>query len=58
MDDDKEGYVVSCNEAQDDWYIIRRQMKGDVMHREILEGRYATAEDATDAMAAMIDAER
>jgi len=56
--DEKEGFVVSCNEAQDEWYIVHRQMKGSVLHREILAERYPTEEDATEAMIIMIEASR
>lgn len=55
---DKEGYVVSCNEQQDEWYVIRRKMKGGVMHKEGLAPSYRTEEDATEAMIRLIEAER
>lgn len=56
--EDKEGYVVSCNEDQDEWYVINRRMKGNVLHREILAPRYSTEEDAREAMIALIEASR
>ena len=58
MGDDKNGFVVSCNEAQDEWYIVRREWKGEVLHRNILADRYGTEEEATEAMISMIEALR
>ena len=51
-------YVVSCNEDQDEWYIVRRRTKDGALRPEILPSRYRTAEDATEAMVAIIEANR
>lgn len=58
MTDEKVGFVVSCNEAQDRWYIVHRQMRGNRLYREVLAPRYSTPEDATEAMIEMIDENR
>lgn len=55
---EKEGYVVSCNEDQDEWYVINRRMNGNVLHREILAPRYRTEEDAREATILLIEASR
>ena len=48
-------YVVSCNEDQDVWYIVRRWTKDNTMQRAVLPARFSTPEDATEAMIAMFE---
>ena len=51
--DYKEGYEAYRNEALGHWYIVHRQWKGNVFHRNILPDNYeseAAAEEAATAM--------
>lgn len=51
-------YLVSCNEDQDEWYIVRRWTTNGTMRRKVLSPRYFTSEDATEVMVAMFEAAR
>ena len=48
-----EGYEVGFGEGMGDWYIVHRELKGDVLHRNILADRYESEEEANKAVAAM-----
>lgn len=54
----KEGYVVSCNEDETVWYVVRRFKRSGILKREILPGRYSHESDATEAMIQLIESER
>ena len=58
MADERPGFSISCNAEQDQWYVIHKQMKGNVLHTEILAPRYQTEEDAREAMIALIEDSR
>lgn len=51
-------YCVTCNEEQEEWYVVRRWKQAGAQRREVLPGSYSTAEDATEAMVAMFEANR
>ncbi len=51
-------YCVSCGPDQEEWYIVRRASKDGTRNRKVLSERYATAEDATEAMIQLIEAQR
>lgn len=53
MTDEPEGYEVDFSEATGDWYIVHRQMKGNVLHRNILAERYESEKEANQAVAAL-----
>ena len=53
MTREPEGFEVGFNEAMGDWYVMHRQWKGDVLHRNILAERYESEEEASNAAAAM-----
>ena len=53
MTHEPEGYEVSLSEAMGDWYIVHRQMKGNVLHRSILVKHYESEAEANEAVAAM-----
>lgn len=53
MTDEAAGYEVDFSEAMGDWYIVHRQMKGNVLHRNILAERYESEQEASEAVAAM-----
>ena len=52
MTDETEGYEVDFSEAMGNWYIVHRQMKGNVLHRNILAERYESEKEAREAVAA------
>lgn len=49
MSDEPLGFTVAFNESLNYWYVIHKQMKGDVLHRTILEPTYDTEEEAQAA---------
>ncbi len=56
MTHEPEGYEVSFNETMGDWFVVHRQLKGDVLHRNILAERYDSEEEAEKAADAMRNA--
>jgi hypothetical protein len=53
MTHEPEGYEVGFNEAMNEWYVVHRQWKGGVLHRNILAESYESEENATEAAARM-----
>lgn len=55
---DKEGYTVSCNEDETEWFIVHRVRKNGILRRVVLPERYSHESDASEARASLIDAGR
>ncbi|HEX5183027.1 MAG TPA: hypothetical protein VFW19_07730 [Allosphingosinicella sp.] len=53
MTSEPEKYEVGFSETTGDWHVVHNQLKGNVLHRTILEERYQSEEAASDAAAAM-----
>lgn len=47
------GYEVCLNETMKHWFIVHRQMKGDVLHRTILTETYESETSAKEAVEAL-----
>lgn len=54
----KEGYVVSCNEDETEWFIVQYVWKDEGLRRVKLPERYSHESDASEARAHLIEAER
>lgn len=50
---EQEGFEVVQNEELGHWYIVHRQMKGCVLHRNILPDQYETEEAAEEFVKVM-----
>lgn len=50
----KEGYSVSCNDEETEWFIVQRVMKNGSLQRIELPERYAHESDASEARAELI----
>lgn len=53
MASEPEGFEVGFNEAMNEWYVVHRRMKGNVLHRDILIDRYESEEVAQKAAEAL-----